>query len=167
MNGASLREACRIAVPLDLAQNLVFPVVPISGLAALKILAWGDRRDRRDAHDLQLLARSYLDAGNRDRLYDEHTDLIDDDFDYVLAGAKLLGRDIRILGEGEPIEVDYRLRDRNGGWYVIDVIIEGVSLLSNFRSQTQEVISQEGPDALIRKLREKNEEREAETAAAS
>ncbi len=73
----------------------------------------------------------------------------------------------RIMGEGDPIEVDYRLRDRNGGWYVIDVIIEGVSLLSNFRSQTQEVISQEGADALIRKLREKNEEREAETAAAS
>ena len=33
---------------------------------------------------------------------------------------------------------------------MIDVIIEGVSLLSNFRSQTQEVISQEGPDGLIR-----------------
>jgi len=73
----------------------------------------------------------------------------------------------RILGEGDPILVDYRLRDRNGGWYVIDVIIEGVSLLSNFRSQTQEVISQEGADALIQKLREKNEEREAETASAS
>lgn len=66
----------------------------------------------------------------------------------------------RILGNGDPIAVDYRLRSRDGSWYVIDVIIEGVSLLSNFRSQTQEIISAEGPDGLIQKLREKNEGRE-------
>lgn len=65
----------------------------------------------------------------------------------------------RILGRGEPIPVDYRLRERKGRWYVIDVIIENVSLLSNFRSQTQEVIQAEGPDGLIRMLREKNEAR--------
>ena len=66
----------------------------------------------------------------------------------------------RILGEGDPLAVDYRLRSRNGSWYVIDVIVEGVSLLSNFRSQTQEIISAEGPEGLIQKLREKNEGRE-------
>jgi phospholipid transport system substrate-binding protein len=66
----------------------------------------------------------------------------------------------RILGEGDPLGVDYRLRSRNGSWYVIDVIVEGVSLLSNFRSQTQEIISAEGPEGLIQKLREKNEGRE-------
>lgn len=66
----------------------------------------------------------------------------------------------RILGEGDPLAVDYRMRSHNGSWYVIDVIVEGVSLLSNFRSQTQEIISAEGPEGLIQKLREKNEGRE-------
>jgi phospholipid transport system substrate-binding protein len=66
----------------------------------------------------------------------------------------------RILGNEEPLSVDYRLRSQNGSWYVIDVIVEGVSLLSNFRSQTQEIISAEGPEGLIQKLREKNEGRE-------
>jgi phospholipid transport system substrate-binding protein len=66
----------------------------------------------------------------------------------------------RILGTEEPLSVDYRLRSHNGSWYVIDVIVEGVSLLSNFRSQTQEIISAEGPEGLIQKLREKNEGRE-------
>jgi phospholipid transport system substrate-binding protein len=65
----------------------------------------------------------------------------------------------RILGRGDPISVDYRMRGRQGRWSVIDVIIENVSLLSNFRSQTQEVIQAEGPDGLIRMLREKNEAR--------
>jgi phospholipid transport system substrate-binding protein len=66
----------------------------------------------------------------------------------------------RILGTEEPLSVDYRMRSHNGSWYVIDVIVEGVSLLSNFRSQTQEIISAEGPEGLIQKLREKNQGRE-------
>jgi phospholipid transport system substrate-binding protein len=66
----------------------------------------------------------------------------------------------RILGTEEPLSVDYRLRSHNGSWYVIDLIVEGVSLLSNFRSQSQEIISAEGPEGLIQKLREKNQGRE-------
>jgi len=56
----------------------------------------------------------------------------------------------------EPILISYRLRNRNESWRVIDVIVEGVSLISNFRSQTQEIISSSGPDGLIEMLREKN-----------
>ena len=58
-----------------------------------------------------------------------------------------------------PIEIDYRMRPRDGDWVVIDVIIEGVSLVQNFRSQTQEIISDVGVDRLIERLREKNAER--------
>lgn len=56
----------------------------------------------------------------------------------------------------EPILIDYRLRRREDAWLVIDVIIEGVSLIQNFRAQTQEVISRDGPDGLIELLRKKN-----------
>lgn len=53
--------------------------------------------------------------------------------------------------------VDYRLRrDPDGEWRIIDVIIEGVSLVANFRSQFQEIISSGGPVKLIEVLREKN-----------
>ena len=58
-------------------------------------------------------------------------------------------------GPGD-ILVDYRLRQRDGGWRIIDVIIEGVSLVSNFRSQFQDVVSGGGPERLIALLREKN-----------
>lgn len=56
----------------------------------------------------------------------------------------------------EDILVDYRLRTENGEWRIIDVIIEGVSLVANFRSQFQEIISNQGADKLIELLREKN-----------
>lgn len=54
------------------------------------------------------------------------------------------------------ILVDYRLRQEDGKWHVIDVIIEGVSLVANFRSQFQEILTSSGPDHLIELLREKN-----------
>jgi len=54
------------------------------------------------------------------------------------------------------ILVDYRLRKEDGGWQVIDVIIEGVSLVANFRSQFQEILTSSNPDHLIELLRQKN-----------
>ncbi len=62
----------------------------------------------------------------------------------------------------DPLVVDYRLRKKQDGWYIIDVITESVSLIVNFRSQTKEIISQIGPGGLIERLREKNEEHESQ-----
>jgi len=70
----------------------------------------------------------------------------------------------RLVGRREPILIDYRLREVEGEWRVIDVIIEGVSMISNFRSQTQEIIHQDGVQGLIETLREKNAAREEEAA---
>jgi len=76
--------------PLDI--NFASPL----GLAIMKLIAWADRNTagNKDAIDLATVLRFYLDAGNRERLYSDHIDLLTDNFDYVLAGAELLGRDI-------------------------------------------------------------------------
>lgn len=67
-------------------------------------------------------------------------------------------------GPGD-ILVDYRLRQRDGTWKIIDVIIEGVSLVSNFRSQFQDVVASGGPERLLALLREKNAKGEAMKAS--
>ena len=56
----------------------------------------------------------------------------------------------------EAIAVDYRLRSREGDWRVIDVKIEGISLVSNYRDQFHEVLSRGGPEKLLTQLRERN-----------
>jgi phospholipid transport system substrate-binding protein len=56
----------------------------------------------------------------------------------------------------DDISVDYRLRQTGGTWKIIDVIIEGVSLVSNYRSQFQEIMANGGIDRLLKLLREKN-----------
>jgi phospholipid transport system substrate-binding protein len=59
-------------------------------------------------------------------------------------------------GEFEDTMVDYRMRQKDGQWLVIDVVIEGISMVSNFRDQFKEVLNRGGPDNLLQKLREKN-----------
>lgn len=59
-------------------------------------------------------------------------------------------------GEFEGATVDYRLRESQGNWLVIDVIVEGISLVSNFRDQFKEVLARGGPEELLEALRAKN-----------
>ena len=58
---------------------------------------------------------------------------------------------------GDDILVDYRLRkNAQGEWKIIDFIVEGVSLVSNFRSQFQDLLASKSPRELIDLLHEKN-----------
>ncbi len=59
-------------------------------------------------------------------------------------------------GGNADVLVDYRLRQENGAWRIIDIVIERVSLVANFRSQFQEIMSGGGPAKLLDVLREKN-----------
>lgn len=62
----------------------------------------------------------------------------------------------KIIRSGDDILVDYRLRKVEGSWKIIDVVIERVSLVANFRSQLQDVVANKGADEMLRMLREKN-----------
>jgi phospholipid transport system substrate-binding protein len=59
-------------------------------------------------------------------------------------------------GGSSDIQVDYRLRKQGDTWKIIDIVIERVSLVANFRSQFQEILGNGNPDALLKILREKN-----------
>lgn len=61
-------------------------------------------------------------------------------------------------GGNDDILVDYRLRKVANGdeWKIIDVTIESVSLVANFRSQFQEIMASGGADRLLTLLAEKN-----------
>lgn len=57
---------------------------------------------------------------------------------------------------GEKIAIDYRLRARDAQWRIIDVTIEGVSLVSSYRSQFQEILENGTPQELLRQIHDKN-----------
>lgn len=60
-----------------------------------------------------------------------------------------------ILHQGKEIPLTYRMID-NGSWKVYDVIIEGVSMVRNYRQQFADMLMRESPDALIDKIAKKS-----------
>ncbi len=57
---------------------------------------------------------------------------------------------------GQPIAVDYSLVKNGPSWKVYDIVIENVSLVTNYRSQFSNEIRQNGIDSLNAKLADKN-----------
>lgn len=96
MSVVGYREALAGSIALQLPRGQQARIVSIAGLIILKFIAWSERHRSapgKDAYDLRLILTHYLDAGNVERLYESHADLIDEDFDYLLASAHLAGRD--------------------------------------------------------------------------
>jgi phospholipid transport system substrate-binding protein len=65
-----------------------------------------------------------------------------------------------VVRPNDRIPLTYRLRNESGTWMVYDVVIEGVSLVSNYRSQFHRIISESSYAELVKRLRNKvNEQR--------
>jgi len=69
-----------------------------------------------------------------------------------------------VTKKGSEVPVDYRMHLNNGRWLVYDVIIEGVSLISNYRTQFNKVVQTESYPALVQKLKAKETEPAASAA---
>src|SRR5438445_4366259 len=70
------------------------------------------------------------------------------------------GQDIEVdtktrLKDGSEYSVNYKLTFTPGGWRAYDVVVEGVSLVSNYRSQFDRFPSKKSFDELLQVLREK------------
>ena len=67
----------------------------------------------------------------------------------------------QIVRKDGVIDVDYKMLKDNGRWLVYDFVIEGVSLIRNYKSQFSKIISTESYGALVSKLSKKIDELEA------
>lgn len=63
-----------------------------------------------------------------------------------------------ITDKRDEYTFDYRLLKQNGKWMVYDIVVEGVSLVSNYRTQFNKIISSDGYPALLKKLQTKSDE---------
>ena len=57
---------------------------------------------------------------------------------------------------GQPIPIDYSMEKAPSGWKVYDVLIDGVSLVTNYRSSFNTEIKEKGIDSLIKSLNDRN-----------
>lgn len=74
-------------------------------------------------------------------------------------GEKVDGRkavvETVIITTTADVPVDYRVYQKDDQWLVYDVTIEGVSLISNYRSSYQTIMKSDGFEGLLAKMQEK------------
>ena len=98
MNVAGYSDALAAAITVEVSPGINIAVASLPGIAILKLFAWADRgrENSKDAIDLVWLLRSYHEAGNEGRIYEEEGALAALEtagYDIEAAGAWLLGND--------------------------------------------------------------------------
>jgi len=64
---------------------------------------------------------------------------------------------VRVLQRGtQPVPIDYSMEKTAAGWKVYDVMVGGVSLVANYRTEFNNVVREAGIDGLIKNLATKN-----------
>ncbi len=102
----------------------------------------------------KLLENSY--ASKIESYSDEKINYVDE----VVKGKYALVKTEIVRRDG-TIEVNYKMIQDKGEWKVYDFLIEGVSMIRNYRSQFTKIIRKESYDALVQKLSAKIEEIES------
>jgi phospholipid transport system substrate-binding protein len=99
-----------------------------------------------------LLVRTYAGALNKYR---------DEAIDYKpprmgAADTDVTVRTLVMKSGGSPIQIDYNLEKMADGWKAYDVVIAGVSLVTNYRDEFNEQVKNGGIDGLIKTLADRN-----------
>jgi phospholipid transport system substrate-binding protein len=63
--------------------------------------------------------------------------------------------DSNVVSSDKKIPITYRLIRRDGDWKVYDLVIEGISLVSNYRTQFNDILSRQTPAEMLAILRKK------------
>ena len=72
------------------------------------------------------------------------------------ADSEVVVKTAVIQSGGQPIPIDYSMEKTPSGWKVYDVLIDGVSLVTNYRSSFNTEIKTNGVDGLIKSLTDRN-----------
>ena len=69
--------------------------------------------------------------------------------------------DTVIVTSSNDVPVSYKLRQRSDGWFVYDVEVENVSMVSSYRDTYRSIVSRDGMDGLLEQMRMKINDLEA------
>ena len=62
------------------------------------------------------------------------------------------------MKDGTRVPVAYRMMAKDNSWRVYDIIVENLSLVKNYRTQFQDILTSGTPDELIARVRAKADE---------
>ena len=120
-----------------------------------------DVRSEQERQEFIALFKSLLEnsyASKLEAYRDEKINYLDE----VIKGEYALVK-TEVVRKSSTIGVDYKLIQENGNWKVYDFVIEGVSMIRNYRSQFTKIIRRGSYEVLVRKLTDKINEIEQDS----
>mgnify|MGYP003584662907 FL=1 len=106
-------------------------------------------KDRQEFTSLftDLIERAYI--SRIERYSGERVTYTGESMDGALASV----RTRFVTKQGTEIPIDYRMQQRGDRWLVYDVVVEGVSLINNYRTQFDKIIQTSSYAELVRRLK--------------
>lgn len=139
---------------IERLKEVLDPIFDYDEMAKRALVAHWRRRTPAEQGEFVKLFRDFLE-----RIYSEKVNLYEGQ--KVTFGRETIEQDFaevesRVVNtKGEEISVVYRLRRADGKWKVYDALVENVSIINNYRSQFDRIISKYSFDELKKLLREK------------
>lgn len=97
-----------------------------------------------------LLVRTYSNSLSK---YKDHKIEVEN---AKISGEEAVVKSMIIQPNGKSIPVDYHLEKADNSWKVYDIVIENLSLVTNYRNQFNSLVRNNGIDGLIQSLKDKN-----------
>ena len=139
---------------IERLKEVINPIFDYEEMARRTLGAHWRRRTPAEQEEFARLFRAFLE-----RIYSDKVDFYDGE--KVVFGRETVEQEYAqvestvINAKGEESSVVYRLRRADGKWRVYDAVVENISIVNNYRSQFDRVISKSSYEELKRMLKEK------------
>ena len=150
------KQARRVALRKTIAERFNYRQMVMRSLAK----NW-DARSDQERQEFIALFKSLLENSYANKLEaykDEEINYLDE----MIKGEYALVK-TEVVRKSSTIGVDYKLIQENGNWQVYDFVIEGVSMIRNYRSQFTKIIRRDSYEVLVQKLTDKIKEIEQDS----
>jgi phospholipid transport system substrate-binding protein len=111
-----------------------------------------------EKEEFKTLFQTLLENTYADRLRSYSDEKVQYEKESILTKTKAEVQTV-VISQGSEIPITYRLRNRKGNWLVYDVLVEGVSLVKNFRSQFSDILAKKTPQELFDSMRKQIEDK--------
>ena len=134
--------------------NQMFDYVALSRLTLGR--SWRDF-NKEQQKEFVSLYRTILKKAYMDKILTYTDEKVVFDKEMMLAENKAEVQ-TRIITKSADIPISYRVYLKDGQWRVYDVIVEGISLVQNYRTQFREILANNPPEEVLKILRQKTGE---------
>jgi phospholipid transport system substrate-binding protein len=154
LNDPQLKPKEKRAERIERLKQIINPIFDYEETAKRALGVHWRRRSPAEQREFVKLFRTFLERIYSDRI-DEYVgqrivfgrETIDNDYAEVYATV--------VSAKGEESPVIFRLRRAGDKWLVYDAVVENISIVNNYRSQFERVISTSSYEELVKRIRDK------------